>query len=79
MKETYYVDRCKHIIQRNGFYNCIDQPTRVILNSCAIIDYVISNQTDDRKCVVLKSPRSTDHFIVSTYRVVLKSNMKLKI
>lgn len=62
---TFYIQKYKDLIYKNGLRQIVDQPTRVTDHSATIIDHVITNVNKNNiNLKVLPTPRISDHYIL---------------
>lgn len=56
--------KCKNIIKNNGLKQIVTDYTRVTNRSKTLIDYIVTNNTSNIECLVLQTPKISDHSIV---------------
>ena len=68
--DTYWL----HFVLSLGLSNLICQPTRVISNSCTLIDQIYTNREDKISCVNVCKLTISDHYAIFGYhRLIFRS------
>lgn len=59
--DTFYSNKLKNVMSCLGMKQYVDQPTRVTINSCSLIDLVFANLRLNECVTVVENPKITDH------------------
>lgn len=69
--DTFYSNKLKNVMSCLGMKQYVDQPTRVTINSCSLIDLVFANLRLNECVTVVENPKITDH---SWVKIEFKTN-----